>query len=43
MLIDLRIDEIAELRIDDSTIFMVWGERNDEGTLIIKSEMKHEN
>ncbi len=41
MLIDLRIDEIIELRIDDSATFMVWGERNEEGTLILKSEMKH--
>lgn len=39
MLIDLEMDETVELRIDDGTIFMVWGERNEEGTLILKSEM----
>lgn len=40
MKINLEKDEKVEIEVDDSVIFEVWGERNNEGTLILKHEVK---
>ena len=37
MEIDLETDEVVELVIDGVCEFKVWGERNEEGTMVIKS------
>jgi len=36
MKINLETDEKVELEIDGACLFEVWGERNEEGTMIIK-------
>lgn len=35
--INLKTDEKVELIIDDACHFKVWGERNEEGTMVMKS------
>ena len=35
--VNLETDEKLELVIDDTCEFEVWGERNEEGTMIIKT------
>ena len=40
MKIDLETDEEIELIIDGTCEYKVWGERNEEGTLIIKWRRK---
>ncbi len=40
MKINLETDEKVELVIDDACEFEVWGERNEEGTMVIKSQME---
>ena len=37
MEINLETDEKVELVIDGTCEFQVWGERNEEGTMVIKS------
>ena len=37
MKIDLETDEVVELVVDGTCEFKVWGERNEEGTMVIKS------
>ncbi len=36
MEINLKTDEKVELIIDGTCEFRVWGERNEEGTMVIK-------
>ena len=36
MHLDLERDEILEIVVDGTCKFRVWGERNEEGTMIIK-------
>jgi hypothetical protein len=38
MEINLRKEESVELIIDSACEFIVWGERNEEGTMVIKYE-----
>ena len=40
MNISLRKDEKVNLVVDDACEFIVWGERNEEGTMVIKHEDK---
>ncbi len=40
MKIDLETDEKVELVIDGVCEFEVWGERNEEGTMVIKWKKK---
>ena len=40
MEINLETDERLELVIDDACEFEVWGERNEEGTMIISYKRK---
>ena len=40
MEINLRTDEKVEIVVDGTCEFKVWGERNEEGTMIIKSKQK---
>jgi len=40
MKINLETDEKIELIIDDACEFNVWGERNEEGTMVIKWKYK---
>ena len=39
MKVDLETDEKVILLVDEVCGFKVWGERNEEGTMVIKSEM----
>lgn len=39
MKINLETKEKVKLTIDGTCEFEVWGERNNEGTMIIKSEL----
>jgi len=43
MEINLETDEKMELVVDDTCKFIVWGERNEEGTMVIKWRYKDEN
>ncbi len=38
--VNLETDEKLELVIDDTCEFEVWGERNEEGTMVIKNRHK---
>ena len=40
MEINLETEESIELTIDGTCEFKVWGERNEEGTMIMKYEKK---
>ena len=37
MEINLETDEKVKLIIDDACEFEVWGERNEEGTMVLKT------
>ncbi len=39
MKINLETDEVVKLVIDGTCEFKVWGERNEEGTMVIKSQI----
>ena len=41
--INLETDEKVKLVIDDACEFKVWGERNEEGTMVIKHDLKGED
>ena len=43
MEINLETDERIKLIIDKTCEFEVWGERNDEGTMVIKNETQLTN
>ncbi len=42
MEINLETDEILKVVIDGTCEFEVWGERNEEGTMIIKNSGDHQ-
>ncbi len=42
MKIDLNTDEVLEIVVDGTCGFEVYGERNEEGTMIIKSRRKEQ-
>ena len=42
MEINLKTDEKVELTIDGTCKFKVWGERNEEGTMVIKHDSYNE-
>ncbi len=42
MKVSLETDEILEVEVDDNCLFEVWGYRNEEGTMKIKSRLKDE-